>query len=104
MTPRISYPGACVLQALFKGSRYGFDIMDFTGLPSGSVYPLLRRFEDQGLVRSTWENERKAFADGRPRRRNYELTAGGRTALGAAVERFALHRRLFEDEATETPS
>ena len=51
MTPRISYPGACVLQALFKGSRYGFDIMDFTGLPSGTVYPLLRRFEDHGLVR-----------------------------------------------------
>ena len=102
MTPRISYPGACVLQALFKGSGYGFDIMDFTGLPSGTVYPLLRRFEEHRLVRSKWENERKAFADGRPRRRNYELTAAGRTALATAVERFALHRRLFED-ATETP-
>ena len=103
MTPRISYPGACVLQALLKGSRYGFDIMDFTGLPSGTVYPLLRRFEEHSLVRSKWENERKAFADGRPRRRNYELTATGRAALAAAVERFALHRRLFED-ATETSS
>jgi len=99
-TPRVTYPTACVLQALAKGSRYGFDIMDSTGLPSGTVYPILRRLEDHGLVRSRWETEKDAYRDGRPRRRNYQLSAEGKTALAAAIERFALQRRLFE-EVTE---
>ncbi len=102
--PRITYPGACVLQALAKGSHYGFDIMDLTSLPSGTVYPLLRRFEHHGLVRSKWEARNDAFTDGRPRRRNYELTAAGKQALATATERFALHRRLFEDEVARVDS
>ena len=91
-----------MLQALAKGSRYGFDIMDFTGLPSGTVYPLLRRFERYRLVRSEWEGKRQAFSDGRPRRRNYVLTSAGKTALAAAIERFAVHRRVFEEATSET--
>ncbi len=43
--PRITYPGACVLQAVSRECRYGFDVMDFAGLPSGTVYPILRRYE-----------------------------------------------------------
>ncbi|MCG8469139.1 MAG: PadR family transcriptional regulator, partial [Gemmatimonadetes bacterium] len=34
-----------VLHAVAVGRRYGFDIMDSTGLPSGTVYPALRRLE-----------------------------------------------------------
>ncbi len=102
-TTRITYPSACVLQALAKGSSYGFDIMDFTGLPSGTVYPILRRIEEHGLVRSKWEAERDALLDGRPRRRNYELTAAGKRVLATAIERFALQRRLFEEVAESNP-
>ena len=102
-TTRITYPSACVLQALAQGSCYGFDIMDFTGLPSGTVYPILRRLEDHGLVRSKWEAEQQAFSDGRPRRRNYGLTATGKKALTAALERFALRRHLFENAPEPTP-
>lgn len=96
---RITYPGACVLQALANDYQYGFDIMDFTGLPSGSVYPILRRFEERGLVRSRWESAKAATADGRPRRRNYQLTKLGETALKLAAERLALHHRMFADDS-----
>ncbi|MCZ6915692.1 MAG: hypothetical protein O7I93_02845 [Gemmatimonadetes bacterium] len=49
-------------------------------------------------MRSKWDEKNDAFTDGRPRRWNYELTAAGKQALATATERFALHRRLFEDE------
>ena len=94
---RITYQGACVLQALSRGLSYGFDIMELTGLPSGSVYPILRRFEENGLVDSIWEDSKEAHADGRPRRRHYQLTDAGRQELSTAVERLALHRSLFLD-------
>jgi PadR family transcriptional regulator PadR len=96
-TTRITYQGACVLQALSRGLSYGFDIMELTGLPSGSVYPILRRFEEHGLVESEWEDADEAHADRRPRRRNYRLTDVGRAELTAAAERLALHRNLFLD-------
>ena len=40
MSPRLNltYPTALVLQALARGFHHGFDIMDATGLPSGTVY------------------------------------------------------------------
>ncbi len=53
---RMTYATAMVLQALDRGCRHGFDIIDATGLRSGTVYPLLRRFEDAGFVRSEWED------------------------------------------------
>ena len=59
----------------------GFDIIDQTGLPSGTVYPALGRLERDGFVKSAWENEQDAHADGRPARRYYKLTAPGVKAL-----------------------
>ena len=99
-----SYNEALVLQALARGYRYGFEIMDFTGLPSGTAYPILRRFEQAKLVRSRWEGERKAHSDGRPRRRYYELTSAGTRELSRARERFDEHRRVFEDGVLEPES
>lgn len=75
-----------VLQAVANGVAYGFDIIDITGLPSGTVYPALSRFERDGFVRSSWENERSAHAEGRPARRNYRITAAGVRALNEAVD------------------
>ena len=100
---RMTYHAACVLQALAKGARYGFDIMDLTGLPSGTVYPILRKFEEQGLVGSNWEAASEAFEKGRPRRRNYELTNQGRVALADASNRFRAHERLFSDAPRAAP-
>ena len=92
----ISYNAALVLQALAQGFGYGFDVMKVTELPSGTVYPLLRRLEDGGLVRSRWESEKRAHQEGRPARRYYEISATGAAALAAARDRLANQRALFE--------
>ena len=56
--------------------RYGYDLMKTAGLPSGTLYPMLARLEDEGLVSSEWEPP-PADAGGRPPRRYYRLTAEG---------------------------
>ena len=92
---------ALVLQALAKGYRYGFEIIDFTGLASGTTYPILRRFERDRLVRSKWEGQKKAYGHGRPPRRYYyELTDIGTEALSSALERFQAHQKVFATEST----
>src|SRR5213075_2368928 len=50
--------------------RYGFEIVDVTGYPTGTVYPALRRLEHAGYVQSRWEAERRAFSEARPPRRS----------------------------------
>jgi DNA-binding PadR family transcriptional regulator len=57
--------------------------MEATGLPSGTVYNILRRLDAEGCVRSQWEKDGVARREQRPPRRYYELTAGGR---GLAAE------------------
>lgn len=84
---RLTYPTALVLQALLDGHHHGFDIMAATGLPSGTVYPILRRLDAEGYVRSKWEKESLARKEQRPTRRCYELTAGGGTMAREAVTR-----------------
>jgi len=89
MSPRpLGYATLAVLQALADGFQYGFDVIDHTGLPSGTVYPALSTLTRKGLVESHWEEEGVAHADGRPRRKYYEVTAEGSTALREALERF----------------
>jgi DNA-binding PadR family transcriptional regulator len=73
-----------VLNAIATGVEYGFDIIDATRLPSGTVYPALSRHERDGFVRSSWEDAAKAHREGRPPRRYYRITAEGRRALDAA--------------------
>jgi DNA-binding PadR family transcriptional regulator len=84
----ITYPTALVLRALTRGYHYGFDIMDATGLPSGTVYPILRRLDAAGLLVSTWERQADAQREQRPPRRYYEITAAGETLLTEAAQRF----------------
>lgn len=84
----ITYPTALVLEALSRGYHYGFDIMDATNLPSGTVYPILRRLDREGLVSSRWESERVAQREQRPTRRYYELDAAGHKVLAQAAERY----------------
>ena len=92
---RITYPAACVLQALADGKVFGLDIIEHTGLPSGTVYPMLRRFESAGLVESAWETPEEAFGHRRPKRRNYQLTESGRSARVRAAERYQQHVQVF---------
>ncbi len=76
---------AAVLAAVHAGSGYGFDVIDATGLPSGTVYPALARLEHDALVASRWEDHRIAQREKRPPRKYYELTAAGDRTLRAAV-------------------
>ena len=83
---RMSLPAVAVLKAVADGCRYGFDIMDATRLPSGTVYPVLGRFDEAGLLRSQWERGAIAHREKRPPRRYYEITAAGARALASAIE------------------
>ena len=78
-----------ILAAIRDGTAYGLDIVARTGLPSGTVYPTLGRVAKAGLVRSRWEAAEEAEAEGRPRRRYYELTAEGEAKLAEGVDRVA---------------
>ena len=91
----LTYTSAVILQAINNGYLYGFDIIDMTGMPGGTVYPALRRLEQSGLLNSNWEKESIAQAEPRPQRKYYELTKPGRDALGEALKRY----RLLEQSA-----
>src|SRR5688572_15758867 len=77
-TMRLTYPTALVLQALLDGHHHGFDVMEATGLPCGTVCPILRRLDAEGCVGSRWGRDGGARKEQRPPRRYDELTAGGR--------------------------
>ena len=100
----LSFAGAAILQALAHDYRYGFDVMDVTGLPSGTVYPALRRLEQAGLVISKWEDEDTARSDQRPARKYYELTNAGRETLGEAVSRYRGLERAIRKAKSTKPS
>jgi PadR family transcriptional regulator PadR len=94
---RMTQITAMVLRAVASGYHYGFDVMETCALPSGTVYPALRRLEKAGLLASRWEKAAHAHADGRPRRRIYELTPEGAAALPEAEHKLAEMRRLLGD-------
>jgi len=89
----LSLSATVVLQAVANGYGYGFDVMDATGLPSGTVYPALRRMEASGLVRSKWENAAVAQREQRPPRKYYDITRSGQLALAEGAERYRLAAR-----------
>ncbi len=88
MPTTLSYAAATVLHAIQKGRRYGFEIMDATGMPSGTVYPALRKLEKAGLIHAQWERESLARAERRPARRYYQVTSEGEAALATAGTRY----------------
>lgn len=99
---RLTYPTALVLHALARGHAYGFDIIDVTGLRAGTVYPILRRLDAEGFVRSSWERAGAPEAEGRPPRRNYRMTPEGQQAAREALDRYpALSRLLLPGEDGE---
>lgn len=88
MTPRPGFSAQtlCVLAALSSRAadwHHGYALAKQTQLKSGTLYPILIRLADRGLVEASWEDEPQP---GRPRRHLYRLTSGG---LAAAQEAFA---------------
>lgn len=89
-----------VLLAVSRNYRYGFDISDATGLPSGTVYPVLRRLEEAGLLRSQWEAAETAHAEQRPPRRYYTMTGSGAQAVRNALGRYPTLDRALDHAGT----
>src|SRR5215467_11827524 len=80
------------LSALPSDWQHGYALAKQTGLKSGTLYPILIRLADRGLVEACWQDEP---APGRPRRHLYRLTTAGLAsatgALASAAERAAEH-------------
>jgi PadR family transcriptional regulator, regulatory protein PadR len=74
--------------------RYGYDLMKAARLPSGTLYPMLARLQDEGLVTSQWEER---SPDGRPPRKYYQLTGEG-----LRVARLELARATQNAQRTST--
>jgi PadR family transcriptional regulator len=91
---KLSHTAALILQTIELGEGYGFDIMTATGLPSGTVYPALRRLDRAGLVASKWEAEQNARDEQRPVRRYYVVTPTGAEVLEDAQQRYPLLRKM----------
>src|SRR3954462_1462952 len=84
MVERRSAQTLAVLVALAESPAqwwHGYDIAKRTGLKSGTLYPILIRLAERGLLDSSWEEDQPA---GRPRRHLYRLTADGLAAASAA--------------------
>lgn len=76
-----------LLATVQNGHRHGADIMHATGLGGGTVYKVLRRLEERGLIEGQWEDAEIAEVERRPRRRYYRITPAGRVEVGAAPVR-----------------
>jgi DNA-binding PadR family transcriptional regulator len=81
-----------VLEALAANPtewRHGYDLCREVGLKAGSMYPILIRLADQGLLETAWETE---VPSGRPRRHLYRLTPTG--IAFAATQAQTAHPRV----------
>jgi PadR family transcriptional regulator, regulatory protein PadR len=77
--PRMTLPTQLVLRTLLAEptqEMYGLQICEAAGLPSGTIHPILARFEGLGWLESRWEDV-SPQEEGRPRRRYYRLTVDG---------------------------
>lgn len=86
--PKISAQGAAVLRAFldaYPNQLTGSDVMDSLRIASGTLYPILVRFEAAKWLNSKWERGNPAKL-GRPRRRYYALTAVGASKARECIE------------------
>jgi PadR family transcriptional regulator PadR len=98
---KLSHTAAMILQAVNAGFVYGFSIMEMTGLPSGTVYPAMRRLERDELIHSHWEQQSIADAEQRPPRKYYKITRAGKATLEASRRRYPLLSKLIPSEQVE---
>jgi predicted ArsR family transcriptional regulator len=85
--------------------QHGYALAKQTGLKSGTLYPILIRLADRGLVEACWQDEP---TPGRPRRHLYRLTAAGLAsatgALASAAERAAEQAAAAGESARPGPA
>lgn len=92
-----------VFLADVSAQRYGYDLMKAAKLPSGTLYPMLARLEDEGLVTSEWQSL-PGDGSGRPPRKYYQLTGEGiRVARLELAQAPVPTRRVRHGTAQPTP-
>lgn len=74
-----------------KEWRYGYELMEMTGIASGTLYPMLIRLSDQGYLEARWVPSSR---EGRPPRHAYRLTLTG-LKLAHTVQSDSLPRADF---------
>jgi len=94
--PKLTHSATMILQAIDAGYVYGLSVMEATGLPSGTVYPAMRRLERDELIRSSWEHQKIADAEKRPPRKYYKLTRSGKARLEVSRKRYPLLAGLMQ--------
>ncbi len=103
-TPRMTPQTQAVLTVLVARETWGFELSKESGLPAGTIYPILQRLTAAGWVTSRWEDVEPARAEGRPPRRYHSLTTEGRAravhALAEGAQRRAGLSRLLAGEGT----
>jgi PadR family transcriptional regulator, regulatory protein PadR len=100
-TQKLTHTSAMILHAIAVGHIYGYTVMEATGLPSGTVYPALRRLERDELIRSQWERQSIADAEQRPPRKYYKLTGAGDSTVEATRKRYPLLAKLAPRDEVE---
>lgn len=96
-TRRPSVQTVAVLRALAQQPRewrHGYNLCQELGLKAGSMYPILMRLADRGLLTTSWEIGAEA---GGPRRHVYQLTRSGLDLVSELKTESARGRRLRLD-------
>ncbi|MGB9854068.1 MAG: PadR family transcriptional regulator [Candidatus Bathyarchaeales archaeon] len=89
-----------IMRILHEKPMHGYQLLEeieerscgFHKLEPGSIYTLLRRMEERGLLESQWEK-----VEGSPDRRIYTLTSKGVEALKMGLASIVKRKKLFED-------
>lgn len=102
-TPRMTLQTQLVLRALLESpakARYGLELSQAAGLPTGTIHPILARLENAGWLESHWEDQSEIEKTDppRPRRRYYRFAPDGaesaRLALAGAYQGGAVSARF----------
>jgi PadR family transcriptional regulator, regulatory protein PadR len=102
MARRPSRQTASVLTALAREPlawRYGYELGKQVGLEAGTLYPILMRLCDRGLLEASWEADPPV---GRPRRHMYRISAAGEHAAAEAQAAVAEPRVTAHDRRRQT--
>jgi PadR family transcriptional regulator PadR len=92
--PNTSVQAQALLEAMLARPRtwqYGYELSKLTGLQSGTLYPLLIRLSDHGLLESQWQEPERP---GKPPRHAYKLTPEGLAFARSLATRDASPARL----------